>query len=50
MMKEQNGKKRAEGGKNEGVSQGGRRPSTAIKSWRLKPQPDAPDILKNQVI
>ena len=33
-------KKRAKGGKNEG----GRRPSTAVKSWKLKPQPDAPDI------
>ena len=43
-------KKGAKGGKNEGDSKGGSMPSTAVKSWKLKPQPDAPDIQKNQVI
>ena len=37
-------KKGAKGGKNEGDSKGGSMPSTAVKSWKLKPQPDAPDI------
>ena len=42
--------KGAKGGKNEGVRKGGRRPSTAVKSWQLKPHPDAPNIKKHQVI